>query len=102
MSQHKAYRVITMLRGALVNMIYNKTMILPSTIIGDSSPVTLMSADIERIGAGMRYIYDVWASLIEIPIALWLLWGELGVASLGPIIVAVGTLKKSECLLFWR
>jgi ATP-binding cassette subfamily C (CFTR/MRP) protein 1 len=70
-------------------MIYSKTMVLPSTSIGDSAPVTLMSADVERIGAGLRYIHDAWACLVEIPIALYLLWQQLGVASLGPIIVAV-------------
>ena len=90
MAKHQTYRLITMLRGSLISMIYAKTMTLPSTSSGDSAPVTLMSADIERISSGLKSIHDLWANLCQIVIALWLLWQQLGVAALGPIIVAVG------------
>ena len=88
-----------MLRGSIISMIYNKTMVLAVTSIGESAPVTLMSADIERIAAGTRYIHDVWACIIEIPIALWLLWGELGVASIAPIVVALSMINPLYSLI---
>ncbi|KAI9826794.1 MAG: hypothetical protein M1819_007265 [Sarea resinae] len=89
-AQHKAYRTITMLRGALVSMIYQKTMHLSIGALEDSAPITLMSADIERIGTGLRYMHDTWASVIEIALALWLLWRQLEIASIAPIIVSFG------------
>ena len=57
--------------------------------IESTSPVTLMNADIERISSGLRYIHDFWACTAEIPIALYLLWRQLGIASIAPIVVVV-------------
>jgi hypothetical protein len=65
-------------------------MVMRDVDIEDSSPVTLMTADIERIASGLRYLHDVWACIIEIPIALYLLWRQLGIASVAPIVVVVG------------
>jgi hypothetical protein len=71
-----------------------------ATNIEESAPVTLMSADIERISSGLRYIHDAWACVAEIPIALYLLWKQLGVASIAPIGVALGTqILLSPCSL---
>jgi hypothetical protein len=71
-----------------------------ATNIEESAPVTLMSADIERISSGLRYIHDAWACVAEIPIALYLLWKQLGVASIAPIGVAIGTqIPLSPCSL---
>jgi ATP-binding cassette subfamily C (CFTR/MRP) protein 1 len=80
-----------MMRANLVDMIYSKTLVMMATNIEESAPVTLMSADIERISSGLRYIHDAWACVAEIPIALYLLWKQLGVASIAPIGVALGT-----------
>ncbi|KAH6677549.1 P-loop containing nucleoside triphosphate hydrolase protein [Halenospora varia] len=88
-SQHKAYRLVAMLRGSLIEIIYSKTMVMEATAIEESAPVTLMSADIERIGTGGRFIHDGWACIAEIPLALYLLWRELGVASMAPLGVAI-------------
>ncbi|RDL30478.1 Uncharacterized protein BP5553_10356 [Venustampulla echinocandica] len=88
-AQHTVFRVIAMLRGSLVELIYSKTMVLEATTIEESAPVTLMSADIERISTGLRFIHDSWASFVQIPLALYLLWRELGVASMAPLGVAI-------------
>ncbi|KAI9745821.1 MAG: hypothetical protein M1818_000502 [Claussenomyces sp. TS43310] len=88
-AQHKAYKLASMMRASLVDMIYSKTMVMLATNIEESAPVTLMSADIERVSSGLRYIHDAWACVVEIPIALWLLWNQLGVASVAQIGVAI-------------
>ena len=51
------------------------------------------SADsgIRFIVKGFELINDVWASPIEVAIALWLLQRELRVACIVPAIMAVGT-----------
>ncbi|KAF7935684.1 hypothetical protein EAE99_002664 [Botrytis elliptica] len=44
--QHQIFRVITMIRGGLVCIIYNVTLSLDANSTGDSAAVTLMSTDI--------------------------------------------------------
>lgn len=79
-----------MLRAQLIDMIHAKTLAMHSADVEESAPLTLMSADLERISSGLRYIHDAWGCVIEIGIALWLLWMQLGIASIAPIVVAVG------------
>jgi ATP-binding cassette subfamily C (CFTR/MRP) protein 1 len=39
-----------------------------------------MSTDIERIGSGLREIHEVYSSIIEVTLALWLLARLLNMA----------------------
>ncbi|KAE8368379.1 hypothetical protein BDV27DRAFT_168126 [Aspergillus caelatus] len=86
-AHHQAYRVVSMIRADLVDMLYSHVMVMRDIDVETSAPVTLMSADMERISGGLHYIHDAWACIVEIPIALYLLWRQLGVASIAPIIV---------------
>ncbi|KAG5202770.1 Fatty acid synthase subunit alpha [Trichophyton interdigitale] len=78
---HKTYRLITMLRSSLVPLIYTQTLQLDASAVRDSAALTLMSVDIERISSGLRYFHEIWASPIDIGLALWLLQQQLGVAA---------------------
>ncbi|KGO45062.1 ABC transporter, integral membrane type 1 [Penicillium expansum] len=49
-------------------------------IARDSTALTLMSVDVERISSGLQYVHEVWASPIDIGLALWLLERQLGLA----------------------
>ena len=91
--QHRTYRVITMVRGSMVSIIYRKTLQLSAGAIAldDSKPVTLMSSDVERIGSGMEFLHESWSNVIEIMIALWLLEEQLGIAFVSAIFVAIGS-----------
>ncbi|KAI1076073.1 ABC multidrug transporter [Whalleya microplaca] len=84
--QHKTYRVLTMFRGSLITLIYGKTLHINSSAIADAEAITLMSADIDRIGHSMPLLHEVYASFVEIAIALWLLYRLLGVAMVGAIL----------------
>ena len=83
-AQHKTYRVITMLRGSLVALIYLKTLNTSIPIAQDSSAVTLMSTDVERSGTGLRYMHEIWASPIDIGLSIYLLERQIGPASAAP------------------
>ena len=91
--QHKTYRLLTMFRGSLVMMIFEKTLKTRSTSIADAEAITHMSADIDRIGQSMPLIHELYASLIDIAIALWLLYRLLGIALVAPIIWIVGSYR---------
>jgi hypothetical protein len=79
-SQHKTFRLITMLRGSIVPLVYRHTMHLDVGVARDSAALTLMSVDVERISSGLQYVHEVWASPIDIGLALWLLERQLGLA----------------------
>lgn len=86
--KHKIYRMITMARGGLVSLIYNKTLLLESGALKDSAAITLMSTDIESIATGLTDVHEIWASPIDIVIAVYLLQREIGLASITPVLIA--------------
>jgi len=86
--KHKIYRIITMARGGLVSLIYNKTLLLESGALKDSAAITLMSTDIESIATGLTDVHEIWASPIDIVIAVYLLQREIGLASITPVLIA--------------
>lgn len=71
--KHRLFRSVTMFRGALVTLIFNRTLELQDGLYDESAAVTLMSTDIERISVSMEMIHEVWAQAIEIVIGIWLL-----------------------------
>ncbi|KAF9890446.1 hypothetical protein FE257_005851 [Aspergillus nanangensis] len=83
-NQHKTYRLITMMRGSLVPLIYRHTLRLDLGSVKDSAALTLMSVDIERITSGLRYVHEIWASPIDVALAIWLLKRQIGVAAVAP------------------
>lgn len=76
-----------MLRGALVGIIYNKTLTSPDGLYDDSAAVTLMSTDIDRIAFAMQSINETWSRLIEVGIGMYLLEVKLGAVCIIPIII---------------
>uniref|UniRef100_A0A8H7KBA5 ABC transporter domain-containing protein n=1 Tax=Bionectria ochroleuca TaxID=29856 RepID=A0A8H7KBA5_BIOOC len=96
---HQNFKFITCVRGGLVALVYDRTMSLRTYAIDKSSAVTVMSADIERITIGLKNIHDLWANVIQVALAAWLLERQTGVAIILPLLVAAscgyGTLKIS-------
>jgi len=87
--QHLTYRAITMVRGGLISMLYTKTTDLSITAVDPSASMILMSADIERITTGWQTMHEMWASLIEVALAIYLLERQLGAACAVPIGVSI-------------
>lgn len=71
-------------------MIFEKTLRMNSASITDAEAITLMSADIDRIGQSMPLIHELYASFIDIAIALWLLYRLLGISMVASIVWIVG------------
>lgn len=87
---HGVYRWLALVRGALVSAIYKKTTEISITALDNSAAVTLMSTDIERIMFGLTNLHELWANVVQVGLSTWLLQRELGLASIAPVIVAVG------------
>lgn len=88
--QHLTYRSITMVRGGVVSMIYEKACTLSTKDADPASSVTLMSADIERIVQGWQTMHDIWGNALEIGLAIYLLERQLGLSCVVPVGVAIG------------
>ncbi|CRG84683.1 hypothetical protein PISL3812_01936 [Talaromyces islandicus] len=73
LSQHHNFRFITQIRGAIVSMIYEKTLEVRSNTDNDLPALTLMSNEVENISIGIQNAHETWASLIELGIAVYLL-----------------------------
>ncbi|EEU35583.1 uncharacterized protein NECHADRAFT_52409 [Fusarium vanettenii 77-13-4] len=86
---HKTYQFVTSVRGSLESLIYNKTLDLSTTAFDETIAVTLMSTDTEAICLGFSNLHEVWASPIECGVALFLLYRQLGLAFLSPMIIAI-------------
>ncbi|KID79327.1 ABC multidrug transporter B [Metarhizium brunneum] len=89
--KHTTFQLLTMYRGALISLVFKKTLELGEQSVRESVPVTLMSTDVEGIATGAMTIHDIWASLIELPAALYLLYRHVGVPSLFILIPATVT-----------
>ncbi|KAL4813733.1 P-loop containing nucleoside triphosphate hydrolase protein [Aspergillus spinulosporus] len=97
--QHLTYRAITMVRGAIVSMVYRKACTLNLKDADPAESVTLMSADIERIVQGWQTMHEMWANVAEIALAVFLLERELGVACVVPVgVTIVALMGCSVCM----
>ncbi|KAK7710055.1 hypothetical protein SLS63_013063 [Diaporthe eres] len=92
---HQATRTVTMLRGILVSAIFARSTGLSTTAIDNSAAVTLMSTDVDAIIRATREILEMWANIIQVVIATYLLSRQIGVAFVGPIIVSAVSLAAT-------
>lgn len=79
-----------MVRCGLTAKIYHHTMVLTSTQLKDSAAVTLMGTDVERIAETLKFVHELWASIPEIGVAVWLLARQVSGASVVPLIICLG------------
>jgi ABC-type multidrug transport system fused ATPase/permease subunit len=89
-----------MVKSILVVEIYRKATVARIDTSRDSAALTLMSTDMERINMGLRSIHDIWASLIQVALASWMLYTQLGLVLFAPIalvlacVAALGVLMR--------
>lgn len=96
---HQTYRFITCVRGALVAVIYRKTLDLDISGLNKSSALTIMNADVERIVGGLRMMNEIWANFIQVAFAAWLLERQVGVAVVPSLGIASGNVAEIQHLI---
>jgi hypothetical protein len=89
--------MVTMYRGSLVSLIYQKTLELQTENIKEAAPVTLMSTDIEQL-LGLTGLHEIWACLLELPIGIYILFRQVGLPSLFILIPTIATTLLSGAL----
>lgn len=84
---------MAMVRGGLIGIIYSKATELKSANINESAAMTLMGTDVERIAENWYLMFtEIWANVIQMGIAMFLLERQLGAVCIAPIIIALSTL----------
>ncbi|OTA90463.1 hypothetical protein M434DRAFT_77909 [Hypoxylon sp. CO27-5] len=83
------HRMLYMVRACLVTAIYAKTTEVRIGSEHENASLTLMTTDIERVMLGFRFMHEMWANLIEVAIASWLLYDLLGGAFAAPIVIVL-------------
>ncbi|KAF3069773.1 Multidrug resistance-associated protein 1 [Daldinia childiae] len=79
------HRMLTMMRSILVTETFIRATKARIGTSDDSAALTLMSTDIERINMGFKSLHDMWASLIQVIIAGWMVYNQLGIVFVAPI-----------------
>lgn len=88
---------MTVIRGSLIGQIYKHSLCLPASESNiATSTVSLLVVDIERIQQTLQWVFTIIPNLIQVALGLWILETHLGVASVAPVIVALGTTHKSS------
>jgi ATP-binding cassette subfamily C (CFTR/MRP) protein 1 len=80
-------RFQTKLRGCLISQIHDKA--LRSRVDTNSNPLMLMNVDVEKTLVGIRPLHEFWACGVSIIIALGLLYNQVGLPFLAPLILLV-------------
>lgn len=79
------HRLRIMIRSILVPEIFSKATKVRLGLADDSVALTLMSTDMERVRMGFRTLHEVWACLLQVALASWMLYRRLGVVFVAPI-----------------
>ncbi|KAI7489964.1 multidrug resistance-like protein [Hortaea werneckii] len=95
---HRTFATITMTRGLLIGAVCEKSLQLPNDETSKQSAITLISADTERINLGLRNMHEVWANVIELAVAIYLLQREVGAVAVVPLFIAAACAAASFLL----
>ncbi|KAK0391974.1 hypothetical protein NLU13_1472 [Sarocladium strictum] len=86
---HTVYQLTTTLRGGLVSLIFRKSLGLDAATASQGKAVTLMSTYIDSIASGVKELHEIWASVLELGVAVYLLNLQIGAACFVVVVPAV-------------
>ena len=87
--QYQSLRFVTRLRGGLTALAYQRSLQIREAEQGKVTAMAILGADIPQIVAGFQMIHEVWASLLDVAIATWLLERKLSLACLAPVVLVL-------------
>jgi hypothetical protein len=68
----------TMLRGAIVPLMLEKSLLSPHEVVKESAVLTLMNTDLEELASGVLNIHLLWSSVLEVVLAVYMLADYIG------------------------
>lgn len=70
------------MRGGLVEVVFEKTLRLTHDKDTESKAMTLMISAVQSITSASAFMHEIWAAPLELVLAVWLLWRQVGPSSL--------------------
>ncbi|XP_077529739.1 multidrug resistance-associated protein 1-like [Haemaphysalis longicornis] len=89
---YRIYVISMRMRSAMINAIYKKALALSAVARGcytTGEIVNVMSVDTQRVMDYIQIYNLIWITPLQIGLAIWLLWGQLGIATLGGLGVMI-------------
>ncbi|KAK2608594.1 hypothetical protein QQS21_002820 [Conoideocrella luteorostrata] len=94
-TSHLTSRLEAMMRGQLITVVYNKLVTLPK--VSQSAALTLMGTDANRISTTYHFILvDVVPAIVQLGVAIYLLYWQLGAVCVAPILILLLTTGLSS------
>ncbi|TVY15492.1 ABC transporter FUM19 [Lachnellula arida] len=87
--QYLTSRALTIIRAALISIIYKSSLDIAVGTVEASSPVSLMGADVERVMSTLQWVISTAPNIIQAAIAIWILEKRLGAICVAPVIVVL-------------
>lgn len=83
------FRWVTKLRSVFISAVYSK--ILASKDFGSikNDAISSMTVDVENFINGMRQIHEIYANVLQIGFATWMIERQIAIGSVAPIVVAI-------------
>ncbi|RQM08295.1 hypothetical protein DH86_00001494 [Scytalidium sp. 3C] len=89
-------RALSMIRAALISIIYTSSLDIAVGTVEVSSPASLMGADVERIVTRLRWVLSTAPNIIQVAVAFYILSLRLGPICLAPLPVVLAAAYASS------
>ncbi|KAH7305242.1 P-loop containing nucleoside triphosphate hydrolase protein [Stachybotrys elegans] len=88
-----------MVRGSLISLIFKSTYYSSASQVHSTESLTLMTVDVDKVMFGFEDLHELWANVLQIAVAVYVLASQMSWASVAPVLVPI-------CLSFsaprWR
>lgn len=101
----RCFKVGLRLRSAVIASVFSKALVISAGVLSRRSIgeiTNLMSVDSTRLQSLVSYLHAVWFTFLQMTLALYFLWQQVGVACLGGvtiIIIAIPVTQKISSYL---
>ncbi|GAV08511.1 hypothetical protein RvY_18193 [Ramazzottius varieornatus] len=102
---HYAFQVEKLnlcMRGALVDTVYSKLLRVHTSALSESMAssqvVNLVGTDCEKVSGNVQYLHQMWAMPLQIAVALYLLYQQVGFAFIGGLVFIILLVPLNQVL----
>ncbi|KAH8586615.1 putative multidrug resistance-associated protein [Bisporella sp. PMI_857] len=74
------------IRNVVVTAIYETALEVDSTALGTGTTSTLINNDVDIIMTGLRSLHEIWASVVTLAVAMWLIYNTISWAFAAPLV----------------
>jgi hypothetical protein len=89
-------------RGSLISLIHSSTFRSGSSFSNDTTSLTLMTVDVDKAMLAFEDIHELWANVLHLGIAVYVLALQMSWACVAPIVVCIGKLLGDNCPSFFH